>query len=107
MKTMSGVIVKGSVASIVTYVVIGVFGYLCFTTYPNPDFILRNKNILAVEIEIFRRNPAIIIVNIDFKIIKGNFTLLIAVISASPLIVLPAKDTIEELVFRKKKMTKK
>ena len=30
MKAMSGVIVKGSVAAIVTYITIGVFGYLCF-----------------------------------------------------------------------------
>lgn len=40
MKTMRGVIVNGSVAAVITYIVVGTFGYLCFATYPNVDDIL-------------------------------------------------------------------
>ena len=46
MKTMSGIIVKGSISAVVTYIIIGCFGYLCFATYPNSDEILKDKNIL-------------------------------------------------------------
>lgn len=37
----------------------------------------------------------------------GTFSLLFAVICAAPLCVLPSKDTIEELLYKDKGMTKK
>ena len=41
---------NGSLIAVIIYILTGVFGYLCFTSYPNPDFILKDKNILQVSI---------------------------------------------------------
>jgi uncharacterized membrane protein len=40
---MTGVIVKGTIAAVFTYVIIGVFGYLMFAAYtmPSPYTILK------------------------------------------------------------------
>ena len=64
---MSGVIVKGSISAVITYIIVGTFGYLCFATYPDPDAILKDKNILQVDVPAFRKNAAIIVVNHFFS----------------------------------------
>ena len=95
--TMGKVIGWGSAVAVLFYIMVGVFGYATFLApgdSPNSTE-LCSKNILSAN---YKGNTAIQI---------GNFALLISVISASPLVVLPSKDTVEELFYKKEGMNKR
>ncbi|CDW80480.1 UNKNOWN [Stylonychia lemnae] len=85
-KQMSNVLLKGSGAAVILYALIGIFGYLTFVNTPGQP----TTNILEAP---YQKN--------------GNFTLFFAVLTASPLCVLPTKDTVEELFFKKTGLNKK
>jgi sodium-coupled neutral amino acid transporter 11 len=89
--TMAKVLVRGSLAAVVLYAMVGVFGYLTFVH--TPDVI--TQNIFEAP---YGNNTAIIV---------GQFTLFFAVVTAAPLCVLPAKDTVEELFFKEKGLNTK
>ena len=91
-RQMAKVVSGGSMVAVLFYVMVGVFGYGTFVNDPNQ---LCTKNILEAD---YQSNNAIQI---------GNFALLLSVMAAAPLVVLPCKDTIEELWYKEKGMTKK
>lgn len=80
---MRRVILKGTLICAALYILIGVFGVLTFSD--RPELLLR-KNILEAD---YGTNPWMLI---------GNFAVLFACITAAPLSVLPAKETIEEIL---------
>ena len=90
-KQMSKVLLTGSSSAIVLYTLVGLFGYLTFVAVPDSV----TSNILEAP---YQHNLAISI---------GNFALFFAVLTAAPLCVLPAKDTVEELFWKKTGLTKK
>ena len=65
MKRMSKVLAKGSIGAVFTYVIVGIFGYLIFVNRPESFF--NKKNILDVDDDNFRYNPAIMIVLIKLN----------------------------------------
>ena len=85
---MCKVVKYGTVSACILYIVIGVFGYLTFVGNSEvpPNVALRDRNILQAPYED------------SLPINIGNFALFIAVAAASPLVVLPAKDTVEEII---------
>ena len=88
---MSKVVWRGSVAGVILYASVGIFGYLTF--YNRPDELLK-QNILLAD---YGMNVAIII---------GQFTSFFSVYAAMPLLYLPAKETCEELFLHgERKMT--
>ena len=68
-----------------SYAMAGFFGYATFALYPDVDTIMNEENILEAP---YNKNG---------WIIASQFLLLIGVILASPLCLMPVKDTIEEL----------
>lgn len=82
---MAKVIAVGSSVAVLFYIMVGVFGYATFVGNLGQ---LCSKNILQA----------------DFKgsipIQLGNFALLFSVMCATPLCVLPSKDTVEELFYK-------
>ena len=97
-KTMSSVLLRGSIAAIILYIMIGIFGYLTFIGQEQN----LGTNILMAP---YKGNIAITIVIDKFLILlKGNFALFFAIVTAAPLVVLPAKDSVEEIFFKKKGM---
>jgi len=88
---MGKVIGAGSSVAVFFYSLVGIFGYAIFV---NNEEALCPKNILQAD---FHGNKLIDI---------GNFCLLFSVITAAPLCVLPTKDSIEELMYKDKGMTK-
>ena len=91
-KRMGKVVWRGSMAGIFLYASVGVFGYLTF--YNKPEELLK-QNILLAD---YHMNVAVII---------GQVTSFISVYVAMPLLYLPAKETVEELFFRGRKMKPK
>jgi len=90
-KQMGKVVSRGTVGAVILYVVVGIFGYLTFINSPTgetPEEALDSQNIL--EAPYGNSTP----------ILVGNFALFFAITAASPLVVLPAKDSVEE--FREK-----
>jgi amino acid permease len=85
-KTMSRVVYWGTFLAVICYMMIGIFGYLTFDD--NPYDKLKDKNILMAPY-----------IN-NIPILAGNFAILFAVITAAPLVVLPCKDSIEELRYK-------
>lgn len=65
---------------------IGIFGYLTFDD--KPAKVLDAKNILLAP---YIDNVSILV---------ANFAVLFAVITAAPLVILPCKDSIEELMYK-------
>ena len=97
---MSGVLKYGTIAAAILYAIIGIFGYLTFVDNPTvtPYDALKSENILEAPY------PNILPIEI------GNFALFFAVATASPLCVLPAKDTVEEIISKgnpNRRLTKK
>lgn len=90
-KQMGTVIAAGSSVAVVFYIMVGIFGY---ATFVDDKIQLCPKNILQAN---YSGNGLIQ---------AGNFSLLFAVIAAAPLCVLPSKDTVEELFYKEKGMTK-
>lgn len=92
-KQMSRVLVGGSTAAVVLYIIVGIFGYLTFVSYPGggAQVALEDKNILEAPYKPTPESPQVI------PILIGNFALFFAIATAAPLCVLPAKDTVEEI----------
>jgi len=93
---MGKVLLIGSGFAVVLYFLVGIFGYLTFVNYVpgGASEALKDKNILEAPYQ-----------NVS-AITSGNVALLFAVIAASPLVVLPAKDTVEEFWFKGVTMTR-
>ena len=86
---MSKVIMIGTVGAVVLYIIVGVWGYLTWVEYDQGGAAaaLKDANILQAPY------PSDCI-----PILIGNFALFFAIATAAPLVVLPAKDTVEEMV---------
>ena len=86
---MSKVLVIGTVGAVILYIIVGVWGYATFVDFPGytPAEALEDANILQAPY------PTDVI-----PILIGNFALFFAIATAAPLVVLPAKDTVEEIV---------
>ena len=87
LQAMRKVMVVGTVAATVLYLLAGIFGYVTFANDPDRDAIFNKQNILEVE---YRNSPAIYV---------ARFGLLVVVMVATPLSILPCKDTVEELYY--------
>ena len=90
-KQMSKVLIIGTIGAVVLYIIVGVWGYATFINYPGytPEEALKAGNILEAPY------PSSVT-----PILVGNFALFFAIASAAPLVVLPAKDTVEEIVAK-------
>ena len=88
-KQMSKVLIAGTVGAVILYIIVGVWGYVTFVDQPNvtAEEALKDANILEAPY------PSSVI-----PILVGNFALFFAIATAAPLVVLPAKDTVEEIV---------
>ena len=90
-KQMSKVLIFGTVGAVILYIIVGVWGYVTFVDYPGytAEEALKDANILETPY------PTSVT-----PILIGNFALFFAIATAAPLVVLPAKDTIEEIVAK-------
>ena len=101
-KTMSKVLIFGTVGAVLLYIIVGVFGYATFINNPqgiSTQVALEDANILQAP---YPKGVTPLII--------GNFTLFFAIATAAPLVVLPAKDTIEEIISkgnRNRRLSKK
>ena len=88
---MSKVIVIGTVGAVLLYIIVGVWGYVTWVNYSpgGAEAALSDANILQAPYP-----------NSCIPILIGNFALFFAIASAAPLVVLPAKDTCEEMIAR-------
>jgi amino acid permease len=91
-KQMSKVILSGSFILVILFCFVGVFGYATFVNEPEK---LCSKNILDNNYY-----NGITLMQVS------NFTMLFAVVSSFPLVILPSKDSIEELFMNGQKMSK-
>lgn len=82
-KQMSKVILTGSLILVILFCFVGVFGYATFVNDPE---LLCSKNILDNNYY-----DGITLMQVS------NFTMLFSVVSSFPLVILPSKDSIEEL----------
>ena len=88
-----GIVIKdGTSVAVFFYTFIGIFGYATFAQDMSQ---LCPKNILEAD---YQGNGLIQVANI---------ALLLAIMAAAPLVVLPSKDTIEELFYKEKGMNRK
>ena len=87
LKHMWKVMKIGTAGATTAYIFAGVFGYVAFADYKNVNDILKEQNILKS----YPDNPANFI---------SLFGILIVVLFATPLTILPCKDTIEELFLK-------
>ena len=90
-KQMSKVLIFGTVGAVILYIIVGVWGYVTFVDYPGytAEEALKDANILEAPY------PTSVT-----PILIGNFALFFAIATAAPLVVLPAKDTIEDIVAK-------
>lgn len=90
---MSKVLVLGTFGAVMLYIVVGVWGYATWVDYPEDkggvEKALEDANILAAPYP-----------NNCIPILIGNFALFFAIATAAPLVVLPAKDTVEEMIAK-------
>jgi magnesium-transporting ATPase (P-type) len=91
-KQMSKVILSGSFILVILFCFVGVFGYATFVNEPEK---LCSKNILDNNYY-----NGITLMQVS------NFTMLFTVVSSFPLVILPSKDSIEELFMNGQKMSK-
>ena len=92
-RIMSKVVALGTLGAVLLYTSVGVFGYWSFV---HDNHAHDAKNIL--EVVGYKNHPAMAI---------GKIAILFAIVSAAPLCLLPAKDTCEELWWKKNGMNKK
>ena len=85
--SMTKVLNYGTIGASVSYLMAGVFGYVTFANYPNVDEIMEMQNILQAP---YQGNVIIYIC---------LFAILIVILFATPLTLLPCKDTLEELLL--------
>ena len=90
-KQMSKVLVFGTVGAVILYIIVGVWGYVTFVDFPGytAEEALKDANILEAP---YPKSATPILI--------GNFALFFAIATAAPLVVLPAKDTVEEIVAK-------
>lgn len=90
---MGKVVWRGSCAGIILYASVGIFGYLTFYNKPAE---LMKQNILLADY------------GMNWAIIVGQITSFFSVYFAMPLLYLPAKETVEEMLLKgKRRMTMK
>lgn len=87
LKHMWKVMLYGTVGATVSYIFAGIFGYVAFANYSNVDDLMNQQNILKC----YPNNPANFI---------SLFGILLVILFATPLTILPCKDTIEELFLK-------
>lgn len=88
---MSKVLIMGTFGAVCLYIIVGVWGYATFVNsdqYTAADA-LKDANILEAP---YPKDVTPILI--------GNFALFFAIATAAPLVVLPAKDTVEEIVAK-------
>ena len=91
-KQMSKVLIFGTIGAVLLYVIVGLWGYLTFVNNPfgiSAAEALEDANILQAPYP-----------SDTMPIMIGNFALFFAIATAAPLVVLPAKDTVEEIVSK-------
>lgn len=81
---MSNVICRGMLVAVLAYILIGVFGYLTFV-----------KNQAGLESENILDAPY----NGNILISIGLISQFFSVLTSSPIIVLPCKDTVEQVIY--------
>ena len=88
---MSKVLISGTVGAVILYIIVGVWGYVTFVNFPGYTAAeaLKAANILEAP---YPKDVTPILI--------GNFALFFAIATAAPLVVLPAKDTVEEIVAK-------
>ena len=89
---MSRVLIFGTFGAVILYVVVGIWGYLTFVNSPfgiTAAEALEDANILQAPYP-----------SDTMPIVIGNFALFFAIATAAPLVVLPAKDTVEEIIAK-------
>ena len=89
---MSKVILIGSFILVILFCFVGIFGYAIFVDNLSE---LCTKNILGNN---YFNNITLMQVS--------NFTMVFSVVSSFPLVILPSKDSIEELFMGGRKMSK-
>jgi amino acid permease len=98
LKSMKTVMVMGTIGATISYMIAGIFGYAAFANYPTGyasnyneektlDGLMNLQNILKC----YPNNPVNLI---------SLFGILTVVIFATPVTILPCKDTIEELYLK-------
>ena len=94
-KQMGKVLMGGTFSAVLLYALTGIFGYVTFVNFNDYSAFdaLKAQNILEAP---YANVKAITI---------GNFALFFAVTSAAPLVVLPAKDTVEEILGKDQRLT--
>ena len=80
--------VRGTIGATIAYIIVGIFGYVTFAQYPNVDDIFKIQNILKGP---YQQNVLIYI---------SLFGIMIVVLFATPLTLLPCKDTLEEILLK-------
>lgn len=90
LKHMWKVMVRGTVAATIAYIMVGIFGYVTFAAYPEVAEIMDIQNILKAP-PYGDKNIAIYI---------SLFGMCMVVLFACPLTILPCKDTLEEILFK-------
>lgn len=90
---MSRVVASGTVFVTFFYLMIGIFGYATFLG-PPINHELCSQNILSANF------------NGSKLMVLGNFALLLSVGLATPIDLLPCKNSIEDLFFKEKRMSK-
>ena len=90
-RQMSKVLSTGTVCAIILYIIVDVWGYVTFVNFPGytPDTALKDANILEAP---YPKSVTPILI--------ANFALFFAIATASPLCVLPAKDSVEEIIAK-------
>lgn len=90
-KQMSKVLIAGTVGAVILYIIVGVWGYATFVNYSpgGAAEALKAANILEAPYP-----------SGTIPITIGNFALFFAIATAAPLVVLPAKDTVEEIIAK-------
>lgn len=90
-RQMSKVLIGGTFVAVLLYIIVGVWGYVTFVDFPGktPEEALEAGNILEAPY------PSNLV-----PITIGNFALFFAIATAAPLVVLPAKDTVEEIKMK-------
>ena len=82
---MAKVVIYATIIACTSYSLAGFFGYASFALYPNVSEIMEKENILESP---YQNNS---------WILASQFFLLAGVLLASPLCLMPCKDTVEEL----------
>ena len=84
-ETMWKVVIYATTIAVISYALAGYFGFVTFAAYDNVDEIMQKENILEGP---YGNNG---------WILASQFLLLTGIVLASPLCLMPCKDTIEEL----------